>query len=314
MTTPNSYRLARLIEEYNRIQQTDWWILNPDQLLLRAKAFDYLFDAVVVTDAQGIITDWNSGSEELYGYSENEAVGQSVSMLHVPEDTDHITAEVLEAVAANGKWTGEVRMLRKDGSIGWIESMCIPIIDDKQTMIGALGINRDITQRIIETEQLRYRARFDHLTNIANRFSLIDRINHLIDQYDRNNHPFSLLFFDLNDFKIINDNYGHSSGDLVLKEVANRISQSIRKSDMVARIGGDEFILLLENTHCKSDIQTTIESLSKDLKKDIIINNHTINIQCSIGFATFPENGKNSDELLSHADRGMYAAKKKSKK
>jgi len=287
--------------------------LKANQLLLRAKAFDHLFDAVVVTDAQGIITDWNSGSEALYGYTETEAVGQPVNILHVPEDTDHITSEVLAAVASDGKWTGEVRMLRKDGSIGWIESMCIPILDDDQQMIGALGINRDISQRMYETEQLRFQARFDQLTQIPNRYSLIDRIDHLIDQYDRNKNAFSLLFFDLDNFKKINDTYGHSFGDLVLKEVATRIASNIRKSDMVARIGGDEFILLLENTHTKLDIETTIKNLSHELKKDIPINGNTINIQCSIGYSTFPTNGITCDELLAHADKGMYQEKKQHK-
>ena len=102
----------------------------------RAKAFDYLFDAVVVTDLQGVITDWNKGSEVLYGYSREEAIGQDVSMLHVPEDTDHITAEVISAVEKFGKWTGEVRMLHKDGHIGWIESICVAIYDDDNQMIG----------------------------------------------------------------------------------------------------------------------------------------------------------------------------------
>ena len=284
--------------------------LKSDQLLLRAKAFDHLFDAVVVTDDQGIITDWNLGSQKLYGYTEEEAIGQSVSMLHVPEDIDHITSEVLAAVATKGEWTGEVRMLRKDGSIGWIESMCIPILDDNQKMIGALGINRDITQRINETEQLRHQARFDHLTNIPNRYSLIDRIEHLIAQYDRNHAGFSLLFFDLDKFKKINDNYGHSFGDLVLKEVTNRVISNIRKTDMFARIGGDEFILLLENTCKQKDIETTIKHLTKVLRQDMKINDIVINIHCSIGYSTFPENGTTCDHLLLHADKGMYCAKK----
>jgi diguanylate cyclase (GGDEF)-like protein/PAS domain S-box-containing protein len=284
--------------------------LKSEQLLLRAKAFDHLFDSVVVTDVQGIITDWNIGSEKLYGYTEQEAIGQTVSILHVPEDTEHITEEVLAAVAREGKWTGEVRMLKKDGSIGWIESMCIPILDDDKHMIGALGINRDITQRIDETEQLRYQARFDYLTNIPNRYSLIDRIDHLIAQYERNQCAFSLLFFDLDNFKKINDTHGHSFGDLVLKEAAKRISNSIRKSDMVARIGGDEFILLLENTHKKSDIKTAINYITENLYKDMKINDQTLNIHASIGYATFPTNGSSCDELLTYADKGMYNAKK----
>ena len=101
--------------------------MNLKILEQRAKAFDYLFDAVVVTDMEGVITDWNKGSEALYGYSKEEAIGQPVNMLHVPEDTEHITSSVISVVKEAGKWSGEVRMLHKDGRIGWIESMCVPI-------------------------------------------------------------------------------------------------------------------------------------------------------------------------------------------
>ena len=121
--------------------------MNLDILKQRARAFDYLFDAVVVTDVQGIITDWNKGSEELYGYSKKEVIGKPVSILHVPEDVEHITSEVIASVEKQGNWSGEVRMLHKDGHIGWIESMCVPIIDESNNMVGALGINRNITKR-----------------------------------------------------------------------------------------------------------------------------------------------------------------------
>jgi len=283
--------------------------LNSERLLLRAKAFNYLFDAVVVTDAEGIITDWNKGSESLYGYTEEEALGQPVGILHVPDDVDHITREVLAAVAESGQWTGEVRMLHKDGSIGWIESMCIPLLDDAGKMVGALGINRDITERVIETERLRHLAQFDHLTQIPNRYLLLDRINHLIDQYERNQNAFTLLYFDLDRFKQINDKNGHSFGDKVLKTVASRISNGIRKSDMAARIGGDEFVALLENSFQQGDIHKVVRSLTAALSEDMIIDDQVINIRCSIGIATYPINGNNSDELLSHADINMYQEK-----
>jgi len=153
--------------------------MNLETLKQRAKAFDHLFDAVVVTDLQGVITDWNKGSESLYGYSKDEAIGQPVNILHVPEDTEKITTMVIEAVQEHGKWSGEVRMLHKDGHIGWIESMCVPIFDDNEQMIGALGINRDITARVEETERLHYLAHYDQLTKTPNRYLLLDRINHL---------------------------------------------------------------------------------------------------------------------------------------
>ena len=204
--------------------------MKSDILKQRAKAFDYLFDAVVVTDLQGIITDWNKGSEALYGYSKEEAIGQPVNILHMPEDTDHITSEVISAVEKFGKWTGEVRTLHKNGDIGWIESICVPIYDSNNQMIGALGINRDITVRIKETERLEHLAHYDHLTKIPNRYLLLDRLQHLIAQSERNKNTFALLYIDLDKFKTINDTKGHTFGDQVLFETALRLKQSIRNS------------------------------------------------------------------------------------
>jgi len=283
--------------------------MNSGRQELRAKAFDYLFDAVVVTDSEGVITDWNKGSEELYGYTEEEAIGQMVSMLHVPEDTDHITSEVLASVEKVGKWAGEVRMLRKDGSIGWIESMCVPIFDDDNQMTGALGVNRDITDRVNETERLRYLAQYDQLTRVPNRNLLFERVSHLIDQCKRNKNSFSLVYFDLNNFKVINDTKGHAFGDEVLKEVASRITTSIRKSDTVGRIGGDEFVLLLENTYEKDDIEIAVETLERAVSKELSIGSEKVYLTCSLGVAIYPENGATTDELLSAADVAMYKAK-----
>jgi len=283
--------------------------MNSDRQKLRAKAFDYLFDAVVVTNSEGIIVDWNKGAEALYGYTEEEAIGQGVSILHVPDDLDHITSEVLSAVEKVGRWTGEVRMLHKDGSIGWIESMCVPIFDDNEQMIGALGINRDITDRVNETERLRYLAQYDQLTRIPNRYLLFERISHLIDQCERTKSSFSLVYFDLNDFKIINDTKGHAFGDLVLQEVASRITKSIRKSDTVGRIGGDEFVLLLENTYKKGDINVAVDSLASTISKELTIGSEVLRLSCSLGIATYPDDGTTTEELLSTADAAMYKNK-----
>jgi diguanylate cyclase (GGDEF)-like protein len=136
-------------------------------------------------------------------------------------------------------------------------------------------------------------------------------MDHLINQYERNKNAFSLLFFDLDKFKQINDTHGHTFGDLVLKEVAARISKCIRKTDMVARLGGDEFVLLFENTYKKKDIEATIKHLTSDLARDMELEDKTLNINCSIGFAIFPNDGSTSDELLAHADAGMYSSKQR---
>ena len=277
----------------------------------RAKAFDYLFDAVVVTDLEGIITDWNIGAELLYGYTKEEAIGQPACMVHVPEDVENITTLILSSVEQFGKWNGEVRYLHKDGHVGWLESMCVPMHDDNNQMIGALGVNRDITARIEETKRLHDRAHYDELTQLPNRYLLLDRLEYLIERSIRNKSFFTLLYIDLDKFKVINDTRGHAFGDMILKETALRLPRLIRSSDTVARIGGDEFIVILENTSDKNDISKMAEALIKEVSEPFSIDGEEFNISCSIGIATYPENGTTIDTLLFNADKGMYKAKHK---
>lgn len=287
--------------------------MDKEILQQRARAFDHLFDAVVVTDMQGVVVDWNSGSEELYGYSKEEAIGQPVSILHVPEDTDKITAEVLDAIAKHGKWTGEVRMLHKDGSIGWIESMVVPLLDDEGSMIGALGINRDISERIRNEEQLVRMAHYDQLTELPNRTLLIDRLEQVMLHAQRNNSRFALLYIDLDNFKVVNDDAGHAVGDLVLKETAKRLKQAVRASDTVARIGGDEFVVLLEELHTDDAAAQVAEQIVNGLRESCSVKGYSAKLTGSIGIAIYPDDGKTTDELLSSSDKFMYIAKKSGK-
>ncbi len=288
--------------------------MNINIIKQRAKAFDYLFDAVVVTDLKGIIVDWNKGSEALYGYTKDEMIGRPVSRLHVPEDTASITSMVIEAVSQFGKWSGEIRMLHKDGHIGWIESMCVPIFDEQEKMIGALGINRNISKRIEESERLNYLAHYDQLTKVPNRYLLLERVNHLIEQCQRNNHSFALLYIDLNKFKKINDTCGHAFGDKVLVEAAARLKSAVRNSDTLARVGGDEFVLLLEDISNNDTIKQMTKKLSLAMKKTFVINDQSFDLSCSIGVSTYPKDGTNTDSLFAAADKAMYLAKNKERK
>jgi diguanylate cyclase (GGDEF)-like protein/PAS domain S-box-containing protein len=283
--------------------------MNVDILKLREKAFDYLFDALVVTDLEGIIIDWNKGSERLFGYSKASAMGQPVNMLHVPEYSENITLEVIHTVEQEGKWSGEIRMLHQDGHIGWVESMCVPIYGEDNKLLGVLGINRDISKRKTETARLEQLAHYDQLTKVPNRYLLLDRLSHLITQSERNEYRFALLFIDINKFKCINDTKGHVFGDGVLKEVAIRLNNSIRHSDTLARFGGDEFIILLENISDKDVALTMKNTLQQAVSKDYIIEDVNIDISCSIGVATFPDDGTTTDALITTADKAMYRSK-----
>lgn len=189
--------------------------------------------------------------------------------------------------------------------------MCVPLIDDNNQVIGTLGINRDITARIEETRRLHDRAHYDELTQLPNRYLALDRLKHLIEQSKRNKSTFALFYIDLDKFKTINDTKGHVFGDKVLKETASRLSQSIRNIDTIARIGGDEFILLLENTSDIDDISKMAETLIKEVSEPCSIDGEEFQISCSIGIATYPENGTTTGALLLNADTSMYKAKRK---
>lgn len=247
----------------------------------------------------------------LYGYTKEEAIGQPASILHVPEDVDHITMEVISSVEKFGKWNSEIRFLHKDGHIGWLESMCVPTLDDNNQMIGTLGINRNITAGVEETKRLHDRAHYDELTQLPNRYLLLDRLMHLIERSERDKSKFALFYVDLDRFKTINDTHGHAFGDNVLKETELRLSRSIRSSDTVARIGEDEFIILFENTSDKNETSKMAEIIIKKISEPCNIDGHELKISCSVGIATYPESGTSTDDLLLYADKGMYKAKRK---
>ncbi len=285
-------------------------ILETSKLEQRARAFDYLFDAVVVTDLNGTIIDWNSGSEKLYGYSKQEALGRPVHTLNVAEDTPHLAIQIIQTVKITGKWNGEVQVLKKNGSTGWVECMMVPLFDDVNQMIGVLGINRDISDRRRKEEHLANLAHYDQLTGLPNRYLLMDRLSHLIQHSVREKTKFALLFIDLNNFKAVNDNDGHDQGDLVLKETAKKLKHSIRRSDTAARIGGDEFIVLLETIKNDSDALFMAENIIQTLYEPCVINKKIYTITGSVGTAIYPRDGTSSDALLSHADNAMYRVKK----
>ena len=165
-----------------------------------------------------------------------------------------------------------------------------------------------------EKERLHHLAHYDQLTKIPNRYLLLDRITHLIEQSVRNQSTFSLLYIDLDNFKTINDAKGHTYGDRVLVETALRLKRSIRNSDTVARIGGDEFVILLENTSDKKAIATMAENLIGVISEPFHIQNEELKISCSIGIATYPREGSTTDELLAVADKAMYKAKHKGRR
>ncbi|MFC7517298.1 diguanylate cyclase domain-containing protein [Herbaspirillum sp. GCM10030257] len=157
--------------------------------------------------------------------------------------------------------------------------------------------------------RLQHTAHHDMLTNLPNRGLLYDRLESALARAERQHGKLSLLFMDLNGFKQVNDQYGHGAGDLLLQEVARRLSEAVRHSDTVARIGGDEFVVLLESVHLQEHITSVVEKVRGAFDQSFNLDGHLVRVTPSIGIAHYPEHGDRAQQLLKHADNAMYAAK-----
>lgn len=276
----------------------------------RAKAFDFLFDAVVVFDLDGHVLEWNAGAERLYGWTRQEIIGKPVSTLYQPEDIACFKQDMMEAVLLQGHWAGEIRMRRKDGRIGYTESILVPLEASKHKVIGVISINRDVTARIDAEQRLKYLAFNDALTAVGNRELALERLRHAMLQVPRRGTHLALIFIDLDKFKQINDVYGHAAGDAVLCEVANRLKQTLRAADTVARIGGDEFLLIAEDLCGREEAQDAVARIAQALLQPHVINGMDFVVAASIGLALFPDDASDTEALLRFADAAMYRTKR----
>jgi diguanylate cyclase (GGDEF)-like protein len=186
----------------------------------------------------------------------------------------------------------------------------IPLRYEDGTIYALCGISTDITERKDIEEHMQHMAQYDALTHLPNRALFNDRLHQAIAAAQRNKARLALMFIDLDKFKPVNDTYGHGVGDLLLKEVALRIQDCLRESDTAARIGGDEFVILLPAIETQQDASKVGEKILHALNQPFALAGHTLNISGSIGVAVYPEHGKDEKLLVKSADIAMYHAKK----
>jgi diguanylate cyclase (GGDEF)-like protein/PAS domain S-box-containing protein len=198
----------------------------------------------------------------------------------------------------------------EDGRTNWTLTTKLPLHDESGAVIGLVGITREINE-IRQTEvALQHLATHDTLTDLPNRFLMVDRLHQLLARAKRSDTAFAVLFMDIDRFKEVNDTYGHEFGDLLLRAVALRLTKSVRQSDTVARIGGDEFVIVLETVHQIGEAEAVANNVRRALARPINIQEHEMKVTVSIGISFYPENGEDADTLLRAADYAMYLAKK----
>jgi diguanylate cyclase (GGDEF)-like protein len=200
-------------------------------------------------------------------------------------------------------------MSMDNGEVHWVETFKAPIMDAAGNLLGTTGFAQDITVRKNAEGKIRHLAHYDPLTDLPNRTLFSDRLQQALAAAKRDKVRMALMFLDLDKFKPINDELGHHVGDLLLKEVAKRMQDCVRESDTVARIGGDEFVILLPVIDAEQDAILVAEKIRMALNQPFVLVGQSLNISSSTGIAVYPEHGNNETQLFKNADTAMYHAK-----
>jgi len=281
-------------------------------LSLQAAALKAAANAIVITDFHGTIIWVNRAFTAMTGYGQEEIVGKNPNLLNSGEQPESYYAELWSTILSGKVWKGEIVNRRKDGTTYTEEMTITPVsLEDtgNPTNTYFIAIKQDITQRKAAEKQIQFLAYYDALTGLPNRTLLQDRLSKALAGARRRKDKVALLFLDLDGFKTINDSLGHSVGDLVLQEVAERLKRFAREQDTVARVGGDEFLIVLTAVKDAADAAVAAERLMHAMTVELVIQGRSLSISCSIGIGIFPEHGTDGETLIKNADAAMYCAK-----
>ncbi|MET0051755.1 MAG: diguanylate cyclase [Candidatus Thiodiazotropha sp.] len=282
-----------------------------DQLRMNATVFETTTEGIMVTDEENHIKTINPAFTRITGYTQEEVQGRSPSILSSGRHDRGFYDDMWESVLQKGYWTGEIWNRRKDGSV-YPEWLSISTIRDDDGIVKEhVAVFSDITKYKEDEEQILYQANYDALTGLPNRSLLSDRLSQAIVAAQRESWMLAVLFVDLNHFKVVNDTFGHVVGDEVLQMVAGRIRSCLRESDTVARFGGDEFIILLQDVTEMDSVAHIATNIINSITRVITLYGREIYIGASIGITVYPDDAENVDSLLRNADMAMYQAKER---
>jgi len=282
---------------------------NIEQLELSSIIIKEATEGIIVTDPQNKIVRINPAVTHISGYSYDEVIGQNPKIFSSGKQGALFYKQMWQSINNTGHWQGEVWNRHKNGAL-YAELLNVSsIVDSTGDTLYHVAMFSDITSNKQQQEKLNLMAHYDVLTGLPNRVLFADRFKQAIVHSNRSENQLAICFLDLDNFKPVNDQYGHDVGDELLIEVANRITSSIREEDTVSRQGGDEFTLLLSDIDTYERCEQTLERIHQALAEPYIIGEHTHKITASSGVTLYPADNSDIDTLLRHADQAMYKAK-----
>lgn len=284
-----------------------------DQLRLAARVFDRAGEGIVVTDAKQQILTVNDAFTKVTGYDAGEVIGKTPKVLASGRHDSDFYEDMWNRLNSQGWWQGEVWNKRKSGEVypEWLTINTVHDSDDK--VINYVGIFSDITVVKESQRRVEFLATHDELTSLPNRTLFIDRINQAIARSGRYDGVFAVFFIDLDNFKVINDSLGHAAGDELLIGVAKLLRECVRSADTVARFGGDEFAVLVEDTNV-GEADITARRIADTLVHSISVAGQSVYVSASIGISLYPTDGEDAETLLKNSDSAMYKAKENGKR
>jgi diguanylate cyclase (GGDEF)-like protein/PAS domain S-box-containing protein len=258
---------------------------------------------------EGTIIDANPALVEMLGYPDRDSLlAMNAADLYVDAAARSVQQDVLEREGVAFRYELELR--KRDGTTIWVEDNVIAVRDSEGHILYNEGSIQDITRRKADEETIRQLAYHDYLTGLPNRTVFNDRLGLAIARSRRARLGLAVMLLDLDHFKDINDTLGHSVGDKLLLAVSERLVSLLRESDTVCRMGGDEFLVLVEGLARAEDVETVAEAIIEQVRLPFAVDGHTLVVTTSIGTAAYPVDGEDKDTLIRHADIAMYAAKK----
>lgn len=308
MISKNRKLLFSIIHDISRRKQAE------TDLRIAATAFESQ-EGILITDADSKILRVNNSFTDITGYTAEEVIGKNPRILSAGRQNETFYKNMWNSLINTGSWAGEVWNRRKNGEI-YPEYLAITAVKNEDGIVtNYVASLADISQRKESEEKIRSLAFYDPLTKLPNRRLLLDRLQQALASSARSSHHGALLFLDLDNFKALNDTLGHDIGDELLQHVADRLKSSIREGDTVARQGGDEFVLILEDlslqaAEAAAQTEEVCEKILRELNQPYQLASHEYTCSTSIGTTLFKGYGSEVENLLKQADIAMYQAKK----
>lgn len=281
---------------------------GPSESLL-AQALTATATAIFITDRGGKIIWANDAMSRLCGFAMETIIGAAPSLLKSGEQGNAFYDHLWQTLNSGNVWQGEIIDRRKDGSLYTVDEIITPLVDQQGVITHFIAIQHDITRSKEERERDHRLAYQDFLTGLPNRARFFDVYETAVAHAASAGQVLATLFIDLDNFKPVNDMHGHGAGDELLIAVAERLRAGVRQVDLVARVGGDEFAIVLIDLPDLGIARVLAQKLLEATAQPFVVQGKRVEISASIGIATFPRDGVTSGVLLNRADSAMYRAK-----